>query len=177
MNRFLIVFILVGLSINMSAQKFPELNGKTLEDQIVTLPIDAEGKFTLVGLSYNKKAEEYLRSWYDPIFNKFILKRGMFDDMYDVNIYFVPMFTGAKKLSFEKAFKEVKSKTEERLYSRVLFYKGDIKIYKESLDMTEKENAYFFLLDPDGNIVASYKGRFREKYFEEIEEILDKAAE
>lgn len=69
MNRFLIVFILVGLSINMSAQKFPELNGKTLEDQIVTLPIDAEGKFTLVGLSYNKKAEEYLRSWYDPIFN------------------------------------------------------------------------------------------------------------
>jgi len=173
----LILLLLSYCPVFSYAQQFPELNGKTLEDQVVVLPEDAKGKFTLIGLSYSKKAEEYLRSWFDPVFDKFILKRGMFDDMYDVNIFFVPMFTGAKKVSFDKAFKEVKQKTDKRLYSRVLFYKGEMKTYKESLGMTEKEMPYFFLLDPDGNIVASYKGRFKERYFEEIEEILDRANE
>jgi len=167
--------ILLGIifPIIISAQKFPALNGKTLKDNVVSLPDDALGKYTLIGLSYSKRAEEYLRSWFDPVFDKFILKVGMFDDSYDVNIYFVPMFTGAKKISYDKAFKEVKQKTDQRLYSRVLFYKGEMKTYKESLGMTEKEMPYFFLLDPEGNIVASYKGRFKERYFEEIEEILD----
>jgi len=158
----------------ISAQKFPELNGKTLEDKVVSLPKDALGKYTLIGLSYSKKAEEYLRSWFDPVFDKFILKVGMFDDTYDVNIYFVPMFTGAKKASFDKAFKEVKQKTDARLYSRVLFYKGEMKIYKKTLGMTDKEMPYFFLLDPNGNIVTSFMGRFNERYFDEIEEILDR---
>ena len=174
MKKIILVLILVISAPEISlAQKFPNLIGKTLEDKIVSLPDDAIGKYTLIGLSYSKKAEEYLRSWFDPVFDKFILKVGMFDDSYDVNIYFVPMFTGAKKVSFSKAFKEVKKITDQRLYSRVLFYKGAIISYKESLGMTDKEMPYFFLLDPDGNIVASYIGRFNERYFEEIEEILD----
>lgn len=174
LKQFLVIFLGIVFPIIISAQKFPELNGKTLEDKVVSLPKDALGKYTLIGLSYSKKAEEYLRSWFDPVFDKFILKVGMFDDTYDVNIYFVPMFTGAKKVSFDKAFKEVKQKTDVRLYSRVLFYKGEMKIYKESLGMTDKEMPYFFLLDPDGNIAASFKGRFNERYFDEIEEILDR---
>ena len=174
MKKIILVLILVIATPVISlAQKFPVLIGKTLEDKVVTLPDDALGKYTLIGLSYSKKAEEYLRSWFDPVLDKFILKVGMFDDTYDVNIYFVPMFTGAKKVSFGKAFKEVKQKTDKRLYSRVLFYKGEIKTYKESLGMTDKEMPYFFLLDPDGNIVGRYKGRFHERYFDEIEEILD----
>ena len=174
MKKIILVFILITLvSATSTGQKFPDLNGITLENKVVTLPHDAAGKYTIIGLSYSKKAEEYLRSWFDPVFDKFILKLGMFDDTYDVNIYFVPMFTGAKKISFDKAFKEVKQKTDQRLYSRVLFYKGEMKTYKESLGMTDKEMPYFFLLDPEGNIVASYKGRFNERYFDEIEEILD----
>lgn len=173
LKQSLVILLGIFLPIIISAQKFPDLNGKTLDNKIVTLPTDALGKYTLIGLSYSKKAEEYLRTWFDPVFDKFILKVGMFDDTYDVNIYFVPMFTGAKKVSFDKAFKEVKQRTEEQLYSRVLFYKGELKTYKNSLGMTEKEMPYFFLLDPDGNIIASYKGRFHERYFDEIEEILD----
>jgi hypothetical protein len=173
----LYLFLICVIPLSAFAQKFPELNGKTLQDKIVTLPGDALGKYTLIGLSYNKKAEEYLRSWFDPVFDKFILKRGMFDDMYDVNIFFVPMFTGAKKVTYGKAFKEIKQRTDEELYSRVLFYKGEIKTYKESLGMGEKDMPYFFLLDPDGNIVLRFIGRFKERYFEEIEEILDKANE
>jgi hypothetical protein len=87
------------------------------------------------------------------------------------------MFTGAKKVTYDKAFKEVKKRTDEDLYSRVLFYKGDLKIFKESLSMDDKEMPYFFLLDPNGNIVMRFKGRYKERYFEEIEEILDKANE
>ena len=174
LKQFFIILLGTCFPIIVTAQKFPDLNGKTLEDKIITLPEDAIGKFTLVGLSYSKKAEEYLRTWFDPVFDKFILKVGMFDDTYDVNIYFIPMFSGAKKVSFDKAFKEVKQNTDKQLYSRVLFYKGEIKTYKETLVMTEKEMPYFFLLDPEGNVVASYKGKFNERYFDEIEEILDR---
>jgi hypothetical protein len=178
MIKHFIFLALISLTpLSVFTQKFPELNGKTLQDKVVDLPADAMGKYTLIGLSYNKKAEEYLRSWFEPVFDKFILKRGMFDDMYDVNVYFVPMFTGAKKISYDKAFKEVKQKTDKELYSRVLFYKGELKIYKETLGMTDKEKPYFFLLDPDGNIVLRFKGRFKESYFEDIELVLDEANE
>mgnify|MGYP000098975843 CR=1 FL=1 len=164
---FSLLFPLVSM-----AQKFPDLPGKTLDGEEIMLPEAASGKYTLIGMSYSKKSEEFLRTWYDPVIDKFIIKRGMFDALYDVNIYFVPMFTGVKKASFEKAFKEVKQRTDKQLYAYVLFYKGELKRYRETLKMTEKDLPYFFLIDANGIIVTTFKGKFKDEYFEEIEEIL-----
>ena len=75
---------------------FPDLEAETVEDSLVSLPKDTNGKFTLLGMAYSKKSEDDLNTWFSPIYNKFIREnKSVFASFgYDVNIYFVPMFTG-----------------------------------------------------------------------------------
>lgn len=162
------------LMVNSSiGQEFPAISGELLNSKTIDLPNDCKGKYTLIGLAYSQKAEQELRSWYDPSINKFILKRGMFDSEYDVNIYFIPMFHGLTKMSYNKSFKKVKELTDEELYEHVIFYKGDIKGYKESLDFDNKERPRFFFLDENGIILQSFTGKYKEEYFDTIIETID----
>ena len=171
--KFYVSVLFVLISISAIGQIFPSIEGELLNSERITLPNDCKGKYTLVGLAYSQKAEEELRTWYDPSIEKFILKHGMFDSEYDVNIYFIPMFHGLTKMTYAKSFKKIKELTDEELYSHVIFYKGDIKGYKESLNFDDKEKPMFFLLDPEGNILKSFKGRFKDEYFESVTEIID----
>jgi len=75
---------------------FPDMEAETIEDNKVKLPDNVKGKYTLLGLAYSKKSEDELNSWFQPVFQKFIQKnKGLFEGFgYDVNVYFIPMFTG-----------------------------------------------------------------------------------
>jgi len=171
--RFIIILLFSLSTLCSAGQAFPELIGELLNSAPIIIPEDCKGKYTLIGLAYSQKAEPELRSWYDPAIDKFILKRGMFDSEYDVNTYFVPMFHGVTKVSYDKAFKKTKELTDERLFEHIVFFKGDLKPYKESLEFKFKEKPLFFLLDKKGNIVKRYQGEFREKYFDEIIAYID----
>lgn len=154
-------------------QLFPALQGETLEGNKITVPTDTGGKVTIVGMSYSKKAEGTLKTWYQPMYDKFVLKRGMFDSQYDVNFFFVPMFTGGKKVAYNQAIKQMKESNREDLYPYLLFYKGDLEPYKTELGMDEKNLPYLFVLDEEGKIVYQTKGLYNEKKMEKIEEVLD----
>ncbi len=171
--RYHIGLILLLIGINSVGQEFPALTGELLTSEAITLPDDCKGKYSLIGIAYSQKAEAELRSWYDDSIDKFILKRGMFDSEYDVNIYFIPMFHGVSKLTYKSAFKKVKELTDERLYTHVIFYKGEIKGYKESLGFEDKHKPLFFLLDPNGMILKKFVGKFKESYFETVTEMID----
>lgn len=171
--RYYILVFLVLIGINSVGQEFPLLTGELLNSEQITLPKDCKGKYTLIGVAYSQKAEEELRTWYDDAIDKFILKRGMFDSEYDVNIYFIPMFHGVTKVTYNNSFKKVKQLTDERLYEHVIFYKGDIKGYKESLNFEDKHKPIFFLLDPNGVIIKRFVGRYKESYFETVTEMID----
>lgn len=152
---------------------FPPLTGEKLTGDRVTVPTDTQGKVTIIGMSYSKKAESTLKTWYQPMYDKFVLKRGMFDSQYDVHFFFVPMFTGGKKVAYGPAIKKMKESNRKDLYPHLLFYKGDLEPYKTELDMGEKNLPYLFVLDEVGNIVYQTKGLYSEKKMEKIEEILD----
>lgn len=167
----ILLFFFIASSVQ--AQVFPELAGELLSGESIELPKDCSGKYTLVGLAYSQKAEDELRTWYEPSIDKFILKRGMFDSDYDVNVYFIPMFHGVTSLSYENSFKKVKSLTDKRLYNHVIFYKGEIKSYKENLDLGDKEDPDFFLIDPNGKIIDHFSGKYKEIYFDKIINYID----
>lgn len=155
---------------------FPELIGETVDDLTITLPKDKLDKFTLVGMAYSKKSEKDLNTWFSPVYNKFIKKGGdgLFGAFgYDVNVYFVPMFTGINSAAKGTAKKKAAAKMDSRLLPHILFYKGKLKPYKQALDFEKRDVPYFFVIDKSGKIVYATSGKYTESKMDEVEEALD----
>lgn len=178
-NIVFVFFLLVTASLHAQVvgKMFPDMEAETVEDKKVKLPGDMKGKYTLLGLAYSKKAEDELNTWFSPIYEKFIRKASkgsLFEDMgYDVNAYFVPMFTGVNAAATGTAKKKAIKNVDPELLPRILFYKGELKLYKEALDFEKKDTPYFFVLDKDGKIVHATSGKFTEAKMSEIEEVLE----
>jgi ATP10 protein len=168
-----IIFCLMAFCSNAQVigKMFPAMIAETVEDKKVNLPTDTKGKFTLLGLAYSKKSEEELNSWFLPVFEKFIQKTtGLMAGMgYNVNVYFVPMFTGVNAAAAGTAKKKAAKGIDPQLLPYLLFYKGELKTYKEALDFEKKDVPYFFVLDAEGKIVFATSGKFTEEKMEEIE--------
>ena len=154
---------------------FPEMVAETAEDKEVVLPEEIKGKFTLLGLAYSKKSESDLNTWFSPVYNTFIREStGLFASFaYDVNVYFVPMFTGVKAAATGTAKSKAVKNLDPKLLPHILFYKGKLKDYKEALDFEKKDVPYFFVLDKEGKIVYATSGKFTGEKMEEIEEVLE----
>jgi hypothetical protein len=171
------LFVIAVLSTGFAqviGSTFPEMKIETVNDKTVLLPQDTKGKYTLLGLAYSKKSEEELNSWFNPIFNKFIHKQeGMMASFaYDVNVYFVPMFTGVNAAATGTAKKKALKNTDPQLLPYILFYRGELKKYKEALDFEKRDIPYFFVLDKEGKIVYATSGAFSEAKMDALEEAI-----
>lgn len=173
------IFIMTACVFRAIAQvmgtSFPEMVAETVDDKKVTLPLDVRGKYALIGLAYSKKSEDELNSWFSPIFNKFIRKpEGMMAGMgYDMNVYFVPMFTGVNAAATGTAKKKALKNTDPQLLPYILFYKGELKKYKEALDFERRDIPYFFILDPQGKIIYTTSGAYSEAKMDALEEVIE----
>ncbi len=173
---FLIFFVLGSLSINAQVGKmFPAIEAETVEDKKVKLPEEAKGKYTLVGMAYSKKSEDELNSWFQPVFEKFIQKTtGMMAGFaYDVNVYFIPMFTGINAAATGTAKRKALKNIDPQLLPYVLFYKGELKPYKEALDFEKKDVPYFFVLDAEGKIVYATSGKYSDAKMDAVENVME----
>jgi hypothetical protein len=172
--KFLLYFALITGALFSWAQTstiFPTLDGESLKHEQVVIPQDAAGQHTLVGLAFSKKSEEYLNGWFGPIYDQLIKKPeagSLFAFSYDVQVYFVPMITGAKRPAYEKVMKKVEKDVDKKLHPNVLFYKGTMSDYKERLKIDDKDLPYFFLLDPEGKIIYSTKGMYNAAKLQKI---------
>jgi hypothetical protein len=175
-GTLLLVFAALSLSsAQVIGKMFPAMEAETVEDKKVKLPDQAKGKYTLLGLAYSKKSEDELNGWFQPVFEKFIQKnKGLFEGFgYDVNVYFVPMFTGVNAAATGTAKKKALKNIDPNLLPYILFYKGELKPYKEALDFEKKDVPYFFVLDKDGKILFATSGAFSTKKMDEVEAVLE----
>ncbi len=175
-GTLLLVFITLSISsAQVIGKMFPNMDAETVEDKKVKLPDQVKGKYTLLGLAYSKKSEDELNGWFQPVFEKFIQKnKGLFDGFgYDVNVYFVPMFTGVNAAATGTAKKKALKNIDPNLLPYILFYKGELKPYKEALDFEKKDVPYFFVLDKDGKILYATSGAFSTKKMDEVEAVLE----
>jgi len=154
---------------------FPDMEAETVEDKKVKLPQDVKGKYTLLGLAYSKKSEDELNSWFQPVFEKFVQKTtGLMAGFgYDVNVYFVPMFTGINAAATGTAKRKAIKNIDPQLLPYILFYRGELKPYKEALDFEKKDIPYFFVLDPTGKIIHATSGRYTDDKMDKIETVLE----
>jgi hypothetical protein len=173
----LIVFILLSVAacVTAFAQKgsaFPNFPAKKLSGQTFVLPDSVKGKYSIIGIAFSKKAEESLLTWYQPAYQTFIQKKKtMFaSEVYNVNTYFVAVITGANKISGEDIVKKIKDNTQKELQPYVLTYIGEFASYKKTLNITESDEPYFFILDEKGVIVHITKGAYTAAKLAEVEE-------
>ena len=52
-------------------------------------------------MAYGQKAQPLLEDWYEPAYLRFVAKHGLFAGLYDVRVFFVPLFVGANKAAYE----------------------------------------------------------------------------
>lgn len=163
----------------VEGKMFPNMQCENYNGKKVMLPADTKGKYTLLGLAFSNNAESDLKTWINPIYNKFIVKvdasqADAFDvhQEYDVYLYFVPMFTGLNQLTSKQSKEKIKSHTDKELYDYLLFYEGD-KSYKEELNFEKKDIPYFFVLDKTGKIVYATSGKYEESKLDKIIDIIE----
>lgn len=173
------VLLLICSALHAAAQvigkTFPSMETENLTDQRIVLPEAVRGKYTLLGLAYSKKSEEELNSWFQPVFEKFIQKnKGLFEGFgYDVHVYFIPMFTGVNAAATGTAKKKAIQNIDPQLQPYILFYKGELKPYKEALDFEKRDVPYFFVLDPEGVIRYATSGKYSSAKMDAIEAVLE----
>ncbi len=150
---------------------FPSLLTETLSGSEIEIPQSLQGRYALLGFAQTKAAEGDLRSWQLPLHRKFVQKAGFMDQSFDLQLYFIPVFTGLQKASKTKIVKELKKNNEKEVEEHLLIYsgaRGDLELLK----MSDKKKPYFYLLDAQGLIVWSGVGAFRQKHLDEIEALL-----
>jgi len=174
---FVVFGLLLSLTVGaqVTGKMFPDMEAETVEDKKVKLPQETKGKYTLLGLAYSKKSEEELNSWFQPVFEKFIQKTSgvLAGFSYDVNVYFVPMFTGVNAAATGTAKRKALKNIDPQLLPYVLFYKGELKPYKDALDFEKKDIPYFFVLDPDGKIVYATSGKYTDAKMDKVESAME----
>lgn len=176
-----IIFISFGFTKNegVIGQLFPDMECENYNGDKIHLPIATKDKYTLLGMAFSNNAEENLKTWISPIYNKFIAttdpkEADVFDPSfdYDINLYFIPMFTGVNQLTSKQSKEKIRANTDKELYPHLLFYEGD-KTYKKELDFEKKDIPYFFVLDKTGKIVYATSGKYDSKKLEKIIDIIE----
>lgn len=171
------ILVLCGLFESFAAAQsftvFPQLNAEDLSGKEVILPKVTTASHTLIGMATTKKAEESLRTWQNPVYQKFIAKSGMMDQMFNVDVYFVPVFTGAAKAAKGKVVKKLKENNEALVVDHLLIYAG-AKDPLDRLEMDDKKLPFFYLVDSNGHVVWRAEGSFKRKYLDEIEGVLSR---
>ena len=155
--------------------EFPKISGENPLDEKVSIPEDTKGKFTLIGMAFSKKSEADLKTWFNPVYSTFIAEpTGVFAGFgYDVHVYFIPMFTGIKAAAANSAKRKAAKEVDHKLKPHVVFYKGSMKAYKETLGLDEKDIPYFFVLDREGKIIYSTSGKYNAHKMREIEALVE----
>jgi hypothetical protein len=177
MKKLWILILVIGIgaltgTIDAQVGKtFPQVEVENLDGEVFTLPSHFSKTYTLVGIGTSKKAEEDLRTWQTPIYNKFIAKTGFMDEMYDVEICFLPLFTGASKAAKASVVKKLKENNESLVLDHVMIYAGSREPF-EGIDADGKSEPVFVLLDEAGKILWTAKGSFRQAHLDRVEEIL-----
>ena len=166
----------IQLSFAQVGNDFPEMEGESLTDELLSIPSATNGKYSLVGIAFSKKAEDDLKSWFQPIYEEYVMEAdpdALIPVMKpDVNVIFIPMFTGLSRGASKSATKKMKEGIDEKLHPNVMVYSGKMGDYDEFLGLDDKDRPYFFILDKEGKIIYATEGKASAQKLSEISDLV-----
>ncbi|MFL5752198.1 MAG: hypothetical protein ACJ76F_02230 [Bacteroidia bacterium] len=163
---------------NGKGQQFPSMTGETFDYKAISLPEQTKGKISIIGVCFSKGAEDDLKTWLNPLYNMFIVKKDTNDFFsaaanYDVHFYFIPMLNKVNQILAKTSKEKIRKDTDKEFWPYLIFYTGSIKPYKEDLSIKDTDKPYFFVLDKSGKIVHVESGKYDEKKMSRIEDFIE----
>jgi ATP10 protein len=172
--RYILVAIFISIfSFESKSQVIENITGQTIDNKRITMPEDVKGKYTLLCFASSTKAQKDLESWLDPVYQKFIAKTGIMDDMFDVNVFFIPLVKGSNQMFAENMKRKFRETAQSDLRPHVLFSESNTEQLISSLKMSSAEIPYLFLLDKDAKIIYRTNGGYTEDKFDRIDELIE----
>lgn len=176
-KKFILISFIAASVFSASAQTFPTMECTSLQGKKIVLPGENSGKKTVLGMAFSQKAEKDLSSWYQPGYSTFIEKADpnaiIPMDSYDVNCFFVPVFSGIMQAAAGQAEKKMKEGIDKSLHSNVLLFKGKADEIKSTLKIDKTDTPWFFVVDATGKVLHTTSGAWSEAKMEEIEKYLN----
>lgn len=158
---------------SLMAQPITNFTGHTLNQQQLTFPLDTKGKFTILCFATSLKSQNYLLTWLDPIYQKYIAKTGIMDDAFDVNVYFIPILKMGSRNIQENIRKQFSDNTPTELRSHVVFSDSPSEPLIANLKISDESLPYIYLLDKNGNIIYKTSGEYTEVKFDAIDDLIE----
>lgn len=152
-------------------EKFPVINGETIESKKVSIPDHVKGKRSVVGIAFSLKADESLKKWAQPIFNQLLggnFGGMMTGNMYNANLCFVGMLKGISKLGINEMKQKSKKNIDPKLQPYFVISEDDANSVIDALKIKEKGEPHFYVLDEQGNILKHVHGEYSESKMDEI---------
>lgn len=194
MKKFLIVIIILGIAtalpfvpigmekgnaeMNMNlGEVFPELKGKSLAGNEVTIPTSTLGKPVILGLAFSPKAEQDLKGWMQPLYDSFLAKHGgVFEaGNFDGHIYLAALLSGAASLAGKGLEEKAAKGTDAELRPHVLLSKQDAGAILKAVNASDKTKPYFVVLNAKGVIKSIVSGAYTEAKMDELTEKAEEA--
>lgn len=179
----IILFVLIAAFGKLNAQygkgkMFPDMKAETFTEKALSIPADTKGKFTILGMCFNKDAEGDLQTWLNPLYNAYVVKHegdaafGV-EATADVNLYLMPKFSLLNQV-FEKGSKnKIKGQTDKAFWPNLIFYTSGITDYKKLLEIQETSQPVIFILDKDGKVVHYERGVCNDKKLSAIDDAVN----
>ncbi len=173
MKKILVMFSVLMYSFTVYGQTIPSFSGTTAEDKTVRIPEVSKGKYVLICFASSKKAQADLESWLNPVYNRYIAKTGFMDDMFDVDVFFVPIFGGAEGAMQETIKRRFIETAQKDVWPHLVFAEKGLKETLLPLKMENESVPYFYFLDKSGKIVYRTSGAFSEEKFDAIDDLVE----
>ena len=164
-----VIFLSLAAFLPDDNPDFPKITGTSLDGKNINLPLDAHGKFALIGILRTMKAEQDMVSWIEPVYTS-LAGNGFFQ----AKMYFIPMTGGIEGVSVETVRRKLRESMDSSMYKYVLLYTGPVKDYVKTLNMKDPDLPYIFVVDPRGKVTYTESGKYTAK---KLENITDKLAE
>lgn len=154
-------------------QTVPSFTGTTAGNKQIDIPSASMGKYALLCFASSRKAQADLETWLDPVYNRYIAKTGFMDDMFDVDVFFIPVFgggEGALQATVKRKFRET---AQADLWPHLVFADGNMKEVLSTLKMSDESVPHFVFLNKDGKIVYRTSGAYTEEKFDAIDDLVE----
>lgn len=146
-----------------SGDALPQISGQTLSGKQLTLPADAAGKPAVVSFSFSRTGGKDSSAWSDHVEKDFPTLG---------HPYTLMMIEAAPKFVRGMIISGSKKGMTQQAQDRCIVMEKDEDVWKQRIKFTKDDQAYVFLLEPDGRIRWRSSGAFTDGEYAELKKEL-----